>query len=143
FRILSDPDDATEATQETYVKVWRSLGGFRGEAMFTTWLYRVATNAAISRLRRRSRRRERETGVEEEVLAQIPSGQSVEEAAENRIAVETLEEGLRTLPAHYREAVVLRDVYGMSIEEIASRLRISEAAAKVRVHRGRKKLRDA
>src|ERR687896_2584022 len=57
LRILGNPDDAAEATQDAYLKVWRGLGGFRGEAQFSTWLYRVASNTAISKHRGRSRRR--------------------------------------------------------------------------------------
>ncbi|MGH2734242.1 MAG: RNA polymerase sigma factor, partial [Actinomycetota bacterium] len=57
LRILRDPDDAAEATQDAYLKAWRAIGGFRGDAMFSTWLYRVAANAAISKQRSRKRRR--------------------------------------------------------------------------------------
>jgi RNA polymerase sigma-70 factor, ECF subfamily len=142
LRVLRDPDDAAEATQDTYLKVWRGLKGFRGDAMFTTWLYRVAMNAAISRQRSRSRKREHETSSEDEVLAQLPGVESVEAVAGARIDVKILESGLDRLPEHYRSAVVLRDVYGCSIEEIAGLLKISEAAAKVRVHRGRKRLKE-
>ena len=140
LRILRDPDDAAEATQDAYLKAWRALGGFRGDAMFSTWLYRVAANAAISKQRSRQRRRTREVGAEDEVLAQLPSSASTETLAGARIELQAVEVALRTLPEHYRTAVVLRDVYGMSIEEIADRLKISETAAKVRVHRGRKKI---
>ena len=142
LRILNDPDDAAEATQDTYLKAWRALGGFRGDAMFSTWLYRVATNAAISKLRGRKRRREHETQVEEETLRQVPGSASTQGSALATLDREQLEQALRSLAEHYRVAVVLRDVYGLSIEEIADELKISETAAKVRVHRGRKKLRD-
>lgn len=142
LRVLGDPDDAAEATQDAYVKAWRGLAGFRGEAMFTTWLYRVASNAAISKHRSRKRRRAHETGVDDEVLAAVASPASTEAAVDVRIEITALEGALRSLPDHYRQAVVLRDVYGMTIEEIAHRLRISETAAKVRVHRARKKLKE-
>lgn len=142
LRILRDPDDAAEATQDVYLKVYRSLKGFRGEALFTTWLYRVAANTAISKQRGRSRRRAREVRGEDEALAGIPAPGSTEAAAGARLDLEALEGALGSLPEHYRAAVVLRDVYGMSIEELAAELKISETAAKVRVHRGRKKLRD-
>ena len=71
LRVLRDPDDAAEATQDAYVKVWRSLKGFRGDAMFTTWLYRVAANTAISKQRSRKRRRARETTGDEDALKVI------------------------------------------------------------------------
>jgi RNA polymerase sigma-70 factor (ECF subfamily) len=142
YRILGNPDDAAEATQETFLKVWRNLKGFRGEAMFTTWLYRVATNTAITRQRSRSRKLRHETGGDDEALSSIPGPGSVEDAAGARVEVRELERALQDLPEVYRGAVVLRDVYEMSIEEIAATLKISETAAKVRVHRGRKKLKE-
>ncbi|HEV3471629.1 MAG TPA: sigma-70 family RNA polymerase sigma factor [Actinomycetota bacterium] len=142
LRILRDPDDAAEATQDAYLKAWRALKGFRGDAKFTTWLYRVAANTAISKHRSRKRRRSHETGVGDEVLGQIASAGSTEGAVATRIEMAALERGLALLPEHYRSAVVLRDVYGLSIEEIASQLKISSTAAKVRVHRGRKKLKE-
>ena len=142
LRILRDPDDAAEATQDAYLKAWRALKGFRGEAMFTTWLYRVAANTAISKHRSRKRRRTHETGVGDELLGQIAASGSTESTAGARIEVRDLERALAVLPDHYRSAVVLRDVYGFSIEEVAGQLKISETAAKVRVHRGRKKLKE-
>jgi RNA polymerase sigma-70 factor (ECF subfamily) len=142
LRILGDPDDAAEATQDAFLKVWRSLGTFRGDSMFTTWLYRVTTNTAISRLRSRTRRRSHETGAEDEVLGQLSAAESTESTAATRFALDDLEGALALLPEHYRAAVVLRDVYGFGIAEIAKRLHISETAAKVRVHRGRRRLRE-
>jgi RNA polymerase sigma-70 factor (ECF subfamily) len=143
LRILRDPDDAAEATQDAYLKAFRGLQGFRGDALFTTWLYRVAVNAAISKQRGRKRRRGLETGTDDEALSQIASGADTEAQVAARIDVRALEQALDSLPEHYRSAVVLRDIYGFSIEEIAKQLKISETAAKVRVHRARKMLRDA
>lgn len=142
LRILNDPSDAAEATQDAYLKAWRGLRGFRGDAQFTTWLYRVASNAAISKHRSRKRRRVYEVGAEDELLSSMPAAGSVEGTAEVRRDVHELEGAIRNLPDHYRSAVVLRDVYGLSIEEIAKELKITETAAKVRVHRARKKLKE-
>jgi RNA polymerase sigma-70 factor (ECF subfamily) len=143
LRILRDPDDAAEATQEAYVKAWRGLKGFRGDARFTTWMYRVATNAAITTQRSRKRRWSHETEADHEMLVQIAGTTSTEDAAGTKLELRAVERALSTLPEHYRSAVVLRDVYGFSIEEIAKQLDISETAAKVRVHRGRKRLKEA
>ena len=142
LRILGDPDDAAEATQDAYLKAWRGLKGFRGDAMFQTWLYRVASNAAISKHRSRKRRRAHEARIEDEALTEIAGPGSVEATAGAKVEVAELEKALLRLPGHYREAVVLRDVYGLSIEEIAKQLKLSNTAAKVRVHRGRKRLKD-
>lgn len=142
LRILGDPHDAAEATQDAYLKAWRGLAGFRGDAMFETWLYRVASNSALSKHRSRRRRQSHEAGVEDEVLTDLPASGSVEATAGARIEVQALEAALARLPEQHRSAVVLRDVYGMNIGEIAAQLGISETAAKVRVHRGRKKLKE-
>lgn len=141
LRVLRDPDDAAEATQETYIKVWRNLGSFRGDALFTTWLYRVAANAAISRQRSRKRRREREVGGDD-VLVQVRASGSTESEAGARMDLRVVESYVERLPEHYRSVVVLKDVYGFSISEIAEHLKISETATKVRLHRARKKLKD-
>jgi RNA polymerase sigma-70 factor, ECF subfamily len=142
LRILGDPDDAAEATQDTFVKVYRSLSTFRGDAQFSTWLYRVASNTAISKHRGRKRRRARETAIDDDAHSELASPRSTEDEAGVRIDTEAVGKALKDLPEHYRVAVVLRDVYGMSIEEIAKKMKISETAAKVRVHRGRKKLKE-
>jgi RNA polymerase sigma-70 factor, ECF subfamily len=142
LRILQNPDDAAEAAQDAYVRAWRGLKSFRGEASFTTWLYRVAANAAISKQRSRKRRRLHEVASDDESLALLPSRESVEGRAGARADLEALERALRELPEHYRAALVLRDVYEMSMDEIASHLAISESAAKVRIHRGRKRLKE-
>lgn len=141
LRILRDPNDAAEATQDAYLKAWRGLHGFRGDSLFTTWLYRVATNAAISKGRGRKRRRTHETD-DDEMLANVASSSSTEGSAGDRLEIASVERAMLQLSDVYRSAVVLRDVYGMSIEEVAERLDISQTAAKVRVHRGRKKLKE-
>src|SRR5918996_2020097 len=106
LRILGDPDDAAEATQDAYLKAWRGLKGFRGDAMFQTWLYRVASNAAISKHRSRKRRRSRESGAGDDVLATVAATESTETAAGAKVEVGRLESALAVLPEHYRSAVV-------------------------------------
>jgi RNA polymerase sigma-70 factor (ECF subfamily) len=142
FRILRNPDDAAEATQDAYIKAWRGLKSFRGDAQFTTWLYRVASNAAISRHRSRARRWEREMKADDEVLQQIPAGTSVEDVAGAKIELDVVDQALASLPEIYRSAIVLRDVYGLTLEDMAKELGISVVAAKVRLYRARKRLRD-
>lgn len=142
LRILRNPDDAADATQDAYVKVWRGLKAFRGEALFSTWLYRVAANSAISKHRARRRRTARESHVEDEILERVAAAGSTEEKAGLRLELRDLEAAIAALPEHYRLPVVLRDVYGLSMEDIARELRISETAAKVRVHRARKRLKQ-
>lgn len=108
----------------------------------TTWLYRVAANAAISRYRSRSRRWEYEFRAEDEVLHQIPASTTTAEVAEARLELDVVDRALAHLPENYRLVIVLRDVYGLSLEELAAELGISVVAAKVRLHRARKRLRE-
>jgi RNA polymerase sigma-70 factor, ECF subfamily len=142
LRILQNPDDAVEATQDAYLKAWRGLARFREESAFTTWLYRIAVNASISRHRSRSRRRLKEKDMGEEGLADIASTTSTEESVTARLDLQALERAVASLPEHYRLPLVMRDVYGLSTEEVADRLKISETATKVRIHRARKLLKD-
>ena len=142
LRILRDPNDAAEATQDAFLKVWRNLAGFRGDSAFETWLYRVASNAALSKHRGRKRRQTHETGVEDDTLGNFAASGSVESEAGARLDLREVERALGSLPEHYRDAVVLRDVYGLSIEEIAKQMKVSETATKVRIHRARKKLKE-
>ena len=142
LRILQNPDDAAEATQDAYLKAWRGLARFREESAFTTWLYRIAANAAISRHRSRRRRRSREADMGEEGLADIASTTSTEESASARMDLRELEVAVASLPEHYRLPLLMRDVYGLSTVEVADQLKISETATKVRIHRARKMLKD-
>lgn len=142
LRILKDPDDAAEATQDSYLKAWRGLAGFRGEARFSTWLYRVATNAAISKLRSKKRRTSREVQGDDDWLAEMPSPASTEASAGRRSDLRRVEQAIQTLPDQLRVAVLLRDVYGLSTEEAARQMDCSVTAAKVRVHRARKRLKE-
>jgi RNA polymerase sigma-70 factor (ECF subfamily) len=142
LRILRNPDDAAEATQDAYLKAWRGLARFRGDSAFTTWLYRIAANAAISRHRSRQRRRSRESDVGEDGLADIASPASTEDSASARMDLRELERAVASLPELYRLPLVMRDVYGLSTDEVAQELKISETATKVRIHRARKMLKS-
>ena len=142
LRILREPDDAAEATQDAFLKAFKGLKGFRGDAQFTTWLYRIATNTAISKHRSRKRRRTWEGGADDDALMQIAGSGSTEAQAGARLDLAGVERALSRLPEHYRTAVVLRDVYGLSIEEIAKEMDASVSATKVRIHRARKRLKE-
>jgi RNA polymerase sigma-70 factor, ECF subfamily len=133
YRLLDDERDIDEAVQDTFVQAWRNLERFRGDAAPYTWLYRIAVNEALMRRRRK-------------ILAttelQETTGAGGEDAFAAADARAFLVERLRQLPVEYRAAVVLRDVEGLSNEEVARALDISLAAAKSRIHRGRMQLRQ-
>jgi RNA polymerase sigma-70 factor (ECF subfamily) len=138
LRLVGDRQEAEDVAQEAYLRVFRGLAGFRGEAQFETWLYRIVANAAMTHLRRRRRFGELMTEADEE-----PEGLPAEgRVAERAVDREALELALRSLPPSMRSAVVLKDVYGLSCREIGEQLGVSEGAVKVRLHRARKRLKE-
>src|SRR5205814_9520637 len=108
LRLVGDRQDAEDVTQEAYLRAYRSLRGFREDARFETWLYRIRTNTAISHLRRRGRFGDLVRD-EEGVPAQPPSPVRVDEQAVDR---DRLEAAMRTLSPAMRTVVLLKDVYG-------------------------------
>jgi len=143
LRLTGNPDDAAEVAQETYLRLLRSIKTFRGEAKFSTWLYRVTSSVAITSLRKRARRRhEVPLGDEEWQDWQAPASGDPGAELDRRQLAERLDSALLSLPAGYRAVVALRDVYGFSLQEVGNQLGISEGAAKVRLHRARQKLKE-
>ncbi len=144
-RLLGDPADAADATQEVYVRVVRSVLGFRGEAAFGTWLHRVTVNVCMTALRKRGdvRARGQSAGRIDAVFDDLESG---EPSTEDRVATADLTRrtatALAELSEEAREVVVLRDVQGLSTKETAELLGVSEGAVKVRLHRAHAKLRE-
>ncbi|SRR6266540_1698907 len=132
YRLLDDARDVDEAVQDTFVQAWRNLERFRGDAAPSTWLYRIAVNEALMRRRRKT---VPTTELQETTVA---GGEDAFAAADARAF---LIDRLRRLPAELRAAVVLRDLEGLSNEEVAQALEISLAAAKSRIHRARMQLR--
>lgn len=139
-RLLGNSADAEEVAQEAFLKAWRALPGFRGEAMFSTWLFRIAINEGNRRLARDSRRA---TLPIEDVMAEVPDlAEGPAALAESAELEAYLERCIADLPAHYRAAVVLRDVEGLTNEEAADVLGIGVRNFKSRLHRGRMALRS-
>jgi RNA polymerase sigma-70 factor, ECF subfamily len=140
-RLTANEEDASDVVQEAYLRAWKGIRRFRGDAQFSTWMYRITANAASTMTQRR--RRQQATHIDDvaepvEMRLELqPEG-----AAESAAALEELSIAVSELPPKLRAIVVLKDVYGLSHDDIAEELGISVAAAKVRLHRGRKKLRD-
>lgn len=133
-RLVGDPHEAEDVSQEAYLRMFRGLEGFREEARFETWMHRIVTNTAFNQLRRRGRFGEL---LEDDAL-DVAVPDASEPAASDR---DELERALARLPAGQRAVIVLKDVYGLSCREIGSELGIEEGAVKVRLHRARKRLR--
>lgn len=148
WRLLNDPSDAGDVVQEVFLKVFRSVGSFRGDSSLRTWVYRIAVNESHNRRRWLFRHRRGETGLEsdfEDAEARerplMDPGESPFDFTMNREAQLLLEEGVAALNPVFRAAIVLREVEDMSYDEIAEILEVSIGTVKSRIMRGREALR--
>jgi RNA polymerase sigma-70 factor (ECF subfamily) len=145
-------DEAEDLTQEVFVKVHRALEGFKGESTFSTWIYRIATNAALDKLRSPSFHRAGEcvpltedadlqesAAVEKKAVAEREES-SPERQVFLREGLECYRGILNGLPINYRAVVALSELGDLAVEEIAKILGLSPATVKIRLHRGREKL---
>src|SRR5256885_10352412 len=141
YRLTGNEEDARDVVQDAYLRAYKGLKRFRGDAQFSTWMYRIVANCAATDLAKRSKTRHEDLNddgqfaderaeVNPEIMAEAAS-------LRDRVSV-----ALRDLPPRLRAVVVLRDVYDLPHEAIAAELGITEAAAKVRLHRARRKLRE-
>ena len=141
YRLTGHEDDAHDVAQEAYLRAYRSLKRFRGEAQFTTWLYRITANCASNLLAKRARTRTEALGDDvllvDGRLEHDPEASMTGLDERSRIAA-----ALAGLPWRLRQVIVLRDIYDLPHGSIATELGISEAAAKVRLHRARRRLRE-
>ena len=150
-RLTGSDDDAADVLQETFLQVYRGLAGFRGESRFGTWLYRVATNAALMQRRARARRpaeslelflpRFDAAGIHAATPAELSVAARVDQLIDQRALAEKAWAGIERLPDLYREAFVLRDLEEMTTDEVARILELQPAAVRQRVHRARLMLR--
>ena len=140
-RLTGNEEDARDVVQEAYLRAWKGLSRFRGDSQFTTWMYRITANAAYTHVQKRKRQRTTTLDdVDEPIEARLESDPQI--VADSTAGLEDLAEAVDALPPKLREIVILKDVYGLSHEAISEELGISIAAAKVRLPRGRKRLRD-
>jgi RNA polymerase sigma-70 factor (ECF subfamily) len=141
LRLTGDEEDAGDVVQEAYLRAFRGLKRFRGDAQFSTWMYRITANCAATQLGRRAKHRHAELDDSTPVVDLNPEVDPQARADVSDLR-SRLTEALDELPPRLRAVVVLRDIYDLPHEAIASELGISESAAKVRLHRARRKLRE-
>ena len=144
LRMLGNREDAEDASQDAFLSLYRNGKRFRGEARFSTFVYRVAANSALNHRRSlgRARARSKELSQQQAGGASLPSApRGPEDSAAGAEVQRAVQAALMELPVDLRIAVVLSDLEGQSGHEIARALRIPEGTVKSRTHRGRKALR--
>ena len=144
-RMCGNQEDAAEAAQEAFLAAWQGLRFFRGDSSFSTWLYRLTSNACVDLLRREGRHRAAAGPSldDEELNCDVPdAAPSPPEEAERRELRAQIEEGLRTLSPEHRQVLVLREMHQLSYDEIADTLDLDVGTVKSRISRGRKQLRN-
>lgn len=151
FSLVKDEDAAQDVVQEAFLNMYRKLSTFRGDAQFSSWIYRVVVNAALIRLRKVRRRAEigmddlgTDVADEEAVFSTRPHWQvQADEAAQNSELREQILLAVDELDPKYQVVFVLREVEGLALADIAKVLELSEGAVKTRLHRARLYLQAA
>lgn len=136
-RFLADGEEAQDVTQEAFLRAWRSIGRFRGQSQFFTWLYRIGINEA-KRWAGRRPPAELITSLDDDPVPEAPDwSQAPQLRLEQSDLRDVLERAVRELPMRYRATVILRDIEGLSTSEASEVMELSEAAFKSRLHRAR------
>lgn len=137
YGFVSDHDDAEDITQEVFVKVYHSIKDFRQESGFSTWVYRIAANTSLDRLKQRKRSLARRVPMEESQLREMSTNTETDH-------IDTslhIERALHELPTVQRAVVILRHLDGFSTKQVSDILKCSEGTVKTHLHRGLKKMR--
>ena len=144
LRMVGDPEDAADMTQETFIKAYRALSSFRGDSKFSSWLYRIASNVCLDFLRSRSRHPQVSLSTVDEddrATFELPDmRQNPEEQLMKKLGMEAVRRGLDQLPEQQRQILVLRELGGLSYAELAQTLGLEEGTVKSRIFRARKRL---
>lgn len=141
MRLVNDREQAADVAQDAFIRAWRGLPRFRGDAAFKTWMHRITVNAAWTLKKRLGRHTAMPLDDAPQIADPTLSG-DLERAGENLELRERLRAALDQLTRPQRTVVVLKDIYGWSHGEIAETLGITVTAAKVRLHRAHHRLRD-
>jgi RNA polymerase sigma-70 factor, ECF subfamily len=129
YRMLGNPEDARDATQDAFLSCFRNLSRFRGDAAFTTWLHRIAVNACYDSIRRRR---------DSTSLDDLPfEPRPADDHADQTAAAADVQRALLSIPADFRLVVVMHELQDMPLEEISACLDVPVGTVKSRLHRGR------
>jgi RNA polymerase sigma-70 factor, ECF subfamily len=157
YRMLGSEEEASEALQDAFLRAYQFIKKFKGKSSFYTWLYRIATNVCLTRLRKRKTsmvdslerdevsgemRRRKPIFLSTDIIGDIPDGsQNPERLVRQKELRAALNQAVEELPSDFRSVVVLRDFEGLSNREVSKVLNLSVPAVKSRLHRGRLFLR--
>ena len=142
LRMCGSADEAADIAQEAFLAAWRGLPSFRGDSGFATWLYRLTSNAAIDYLRRQKKERGDMSLDDEDLgLDAVDTGPGPQDAAERTEVRSVVAAGLQELSEGHRQVLVLREIQGLSYEEIADVLEVDLGTVKSRISRARSALR--
>ena len=145
LRMTGDAEDAADMTQEAFIKAYNSLASYRGDSKFSVWLYRIVSNVCLDFLRARKRRQTVSLSVvddegEETELEISDESASPEKLLERSMTRDAVRRGLQELTPEYRQILILRELQGMSYDEIAETLGLESGTVKSRIFRARRKL---
>lgn len=145
LRMTGNSEDAADMTQEAFIKAYNSLQSFRGDSKFSVWLYRIVSNVCLDFLRSKNRRPTVSLSVEDDdgedaQLDVADESQSPEHLLDRKLTRESVRRGLDSLPPDYRQILLLREIQGLSYDEIAQALGLEVGTVKSRIFRARKRL---
>lgn len=143
YRFVRNREDAWDLAQETFIKAYRALGRFRGEASFKTWILRIAANQSRDHLRRKKLPAVSTDAAEGAPVAPVPEGQHPDAQAERNELSGLIEEVLEELPFKHRTVFILREFEGLSYEEIAQAAGCRIGTVMSRLYHARRKMREA
>ena len=145
LRMTGNSEDAADMTQEAFIKAYNSLQSFRGDSKFSVWLYRIVSNVCLDFLRSKNRRPTVSLSVEDDdgedaQLDVADESQSPELLLDRKLTRDSVRRGLDSLPPDYRQILLLREIQGLSYDEIAQALSLEVGTVKSRILRARKRL---
>lgn len=145
LRMTGNSEDAADMTQEAFIKAYNSLQSFRGDSKFSVWLYRIVSNVCLDFLRSKNRRPTVSLSVEDDdgedaQLDVADESQSPELLLDRKLTRDSVRRGLDSLPPDYRQILLLREIQGLSYDEIAQALSLEVGTVKSRIFRARKRL---
>ena len=142
LRMMGNPHDGEDAAQEAMLRIWRTIGQYRFESAFSTWVYRVTASCCMDEIRKRQRHEQPSLEEMGEASGFDPAdgGETPQEQTERKETRSAIRQAIAVVPEGMREVFLLRDVHGLSVEETAQALQIAQGTVKSRLARAREKI---